>query len=282
MESEHGSSRIAAADAVRSVEHVRARSARAPRGDAVTQLAYSVMFAAYVGVFIYTGSTEGGHAVLGGNTMAMLLPPIIISSALITGAGERHGRRARIGGPYWWGIGAFAAAILAVMVWGLRAGYPWWLSIVYAAATLVLFGAPPLIRILRRGGASPGDAPRGPLSPGVRTITLLLGISFGALCLSVLVPVVMWGVTMLVMMGALVVLAARATAWSLHQVGYEWAWPQWTAFGLATGVMFLFAVLMVAGVAATPLIAGVAAALAAGPLVIAAYFPGHGDDASEA
>ncbi|UNK70223.1 hypothetical protein [Microbacterium sp. H1-D42] len=282
MESDSGLPRADAVDAVRAVERVRARVAQEPRGDAVLQLLYSVMFAAYVGIFVYTGSIDGGRAVLGGNTMAMVLPPMIISSALISGAGERHRRRSRILGGQWWAIGVFAAALLAVLLWGLRVGYPWWLSLVYAAATFAVFGARPLMLIARGGSGSRVRLEPGPLSRGVRVITLLLGVGFGALCLSVLVPVLMWAITMLVLLGAIIVLAARGTTWSLHHVGYEWAWAQWTAFGVAAGVMFLFAVLMVAGVAATLLMAGVAAALAAMPLVGAAFLPGHGDGAPQA
>lgn len=282
MESDSSMPRADAVDAVLAVERVRARVADEPCDHAVLQLAYAVMVAAYMGILVYTGSIEGGRAALGGHTMALVLPPIIISSALIPGASEHYSRRMRPSRRHWWSIGLFLAMLLVLLVWGLTVGYPWWLSVGYATATLVLFGTRPLW-VLSRSRSTPWQRRSyARMSRGVQVITVLLGIAFGALCLGVLVPVLLWGITVIVLMAALVVLAVRATTWSLHHVGYEWAWPQWTAFGVAVAAMFLFAVLMVAGVAATPLTAGVAAVLAVVPLAAAAFFSGHGDDASEA
>ncbi len=269
---------------LRSVDAIRARAASVPRGHAMLQLAYSVMLAAYMALFVYTGSNEGGASVFGGTTMALVLPPMIVSTGLVNGAAERHGGRLRTTRRHWAAIGVFLALLAVILVWGIAGGgYPWWLALVSAAVTVVLFGVRPLVVLLRRPGTETDarDA-RQPLSRGPRIITLLMGLYFGTVSATLFMPTVVWVVTSIGMIGVIIVISAQTSEWGLMRSGWEWAVPQWIAFAVAATVMFLLAALIIGTDLITPVVAVVAGCLVAVVLAASALLPGRGHGAPEA
>src|SRR5690606_17941271 len=142
MESESGSvgdraSRDEAGQMLRSVDAIRARAASAPRGNAVLQLAYSLMLSAYMALFVYTGSNEGGASVFGATTMALVLPPMIVSTGLVNGAAEGHGGRLRSTRKHSLAAGGSLALLGVILVCGVSGGvYGWRAGVVSAADTV--------------------------------------------------------------------------------------------------------------------------------------------------
>lgn len=269
---------------LRSADAIRARAASVPRGHALLQLMYSVMLAAYMALFVYTGSNEGGASVFGGTTMALVLPPMIVSTGLVNGAAERHGGRLRSTGRHWTAIGVFLALLVVILVWGIAGGgYPWWLAPVSAVVTIVLFGSRPAA-VLVRGSGTPQrtTAEREPLSPGPRTVTIVMGVYFGIVCMTLLVPSAIWAVTAIGMMAVIIALSAQTASWGLMRTGWEWAVPQWLTFAMAVAVMFLLALLVIVGDVVTPLIAVLAGGVVAAAMVASALLPGRSHVASEA
>ena len=271
---------------LRSVDAICARAASAPRGNAVLQLAYSLMLSAYMALFVYTGSNEGGASVFGGTTMALVLPPMIVSTGLVNGAAERHGGRLRSTRRHWLAVGVFLALLGVILVWGIAGGgYPWWLALVSAAVTVVIFGARPAALLLRGSGtAQPTEpaGPREPLSRGPRIVTLLMGVYLGVVCATLFAPTVVWAVTSIGMIGVIVALSAQTASWGLMRTGWEWAAPQWIAFAVVVAVMFLLAALIIAADLLTPVIAILAGCLVTVVLAASALLPGRGHGAPQA
>lgn len=279
-------SRAEADRTLRSVAAIRARAASAPRGSAMLQLAYSLMLAAYMALFVYTGSNEGGASVFGGTTMALVLPPMIVSTGLVNGAAERHGGRLRSPRRQWLAVGIFLALLGVILVWGVAGGgYPWWLALASAVVTIVLFGARPAALLLRSSGTArrtePADA-RAPLSSGPRTVTVVMAVYFGAVCATLFVPTVVWAVTSIGMIGVILALSAQTSEYGLMRTGWEWAAPQWIAFAVAVAVMFLLAALIIAANLVTPVIAILAGCLVTVALAASALLPGRGHGAPQA
>jgi hypothetical protein len=280
MESENDVER----NVLREIDSIRARTAATPRGHAVLQLAYTMLLAGYMAVLIYTGSTEGGASVLGGTTMALVLPPLIVSTGLISGANERFGERLRATARQWVALGFFLVVFVALLIWGIAGdGYPWWLAIVAAAATLLIFGVRPL-NVLMRHPAPPHEARSrpGPLPGAAKVTTVLLGVFFGLECSVVLVPAAASVVTIVGLLGVIVALAARSAPWGLLHTGFEWRLPQWVGFGVAAAVMFALALLSVATALVTPVVAVSAGAVVAVSVIVSAFIPrrAHGAPAA--
>lgn len=278
MESESG------AQTLDRIAGLRARAERMPRGHAVLQLAIAVLFAGYIGVFAFTGSAEGGVQAFGGTTATLILPPVIISSALVSGANERFGQRVLLTRADWIAVALFVFMVAAVFVWGIVADrypdtvdrYPWWVALVLAVVALVVFGARPLTVILHTDAQSAdpvGERSVG-LSLPARLTTAFLGVFFGLVCAVVFVPTLGWLVMMLGMMIVVIGLAVRNEPWGFANVGYEWRVPQWVGFGIASTIMFLLSVLIVATDAITPGVAASAGALVAASLILSAFLPG--------
>lgn len=278
MESESESEKDAGQRrALRDAETIRARAARMPRGYALLQLAYTVLLAAYMAVFVFTGSVEGGSSAFGGTTMTLALPPIIVSSALVSGANERFRERLSATPRYWIAIGFFLLILVILLIWGVAGGgYPWWVALIAFAITLLIFGIRPL-RVVLRAQVSADDARAGPrnLPVPARLVTAFLGLFFGLVCAVVLVPALAWLVMMLGLGVVLVGLSARAASWGLLRTGYEWRWGQWAGFGAAALLMFALAVLIIATDLVTPLVAAGAGALVAASLMLSAFVPGR-------
>lgn len=266
------------------IEGIRASVAGRPRGHAVLQLAFALLTTAYIGVLVFTGSTEGGANAFGGTTMPLVLVPMIVSSALMSGANERFGERLRATWVDGIAAGSLVLMILGVLAWGIIAGgYPWWIAVIVSGVTLILFGMRPLRVLLRtRGARATGTDDRGPLSLPVRLTTAFLGVFFGLICALLFVPALAWTVTMLGLIIVLIGLAARGEPWSFLNTGYEWRLAQWTAFGIAASVMFLLAVLLLATDAVTPASAAVAGGIVIACLVVSAVLPGSSRGASAA
>ncbi|UYO96440.1 hypothetical protein OED01_12630 [Microbacterium sp. M28] len=274
------------------IADLRARAVRMPRAHAVLQLAYAVFFAGYIGVFAFAGSAEGGAQAFGGMTATLILPPVIISSALVSGANERFGRRVLLARADWIAVILFALSFVGTVAWGIVSessagtvgGYPWWVALVLALMALVAFGVRPLIVILRTAAESDGRT-KGraiALSLPVRLTTAFLGVFFGLVCAVVFVPAIGWLVILLGMIIVVIALAVRHEPWGFANVGYEWRFPQWIAFGIASTIMFLLSVLIVATDAITPGIAAGAGALVAASLILSAFLPGPRRGASAA
>lgn len=271
--------------ALQNVAAIRAQTARAPRGHALLQLAYSVLLSAYMGIVVFTGSMDGGASAFGGTTMTLILPPIIVSSALVNGANERFGERMRVNARYWIAFGVFALMLVLFMSWGIIGnGYPWWMALVTVAITLVLFGARPLSVILSSSSQSQPDnaSPSPALSLPARLTTAFLGIFLGLMCAVVLVPAAAWLVLMLGLIVVLIAATARAASWGLLSTGHEWRLPQWAAFGIAAVVMFLLAVLIIVGGIVTPVLAVGAGVIVAVVLIVSVFVPGSRRGASAA
>lgn len=269
---------------LRNVEAIRANAAPMPRGHALLQLGYTVLLAAYMGVFVYTGSTEGGASVFGGTTMALVLPPIMISAGLVNGANERFRTRLRNTTRQWVSLGFFFAVLVVLLIWGIAGGgYPWWVSLIAVAVTLVIFGTRAL-GIVLRAPATADDVrqPRQSLSAPVRMTTILLGVYLGAACAVVFVPIATWFLTVFGMLAIIIALTAHTTSWGLLRTGYDWRIPQWIAFGIAALVMFLLAVLVIATDIVTPVVAVSAGAVVAASLIGSAFISGRSRGASAA
>lgn len=262
---------------------MRKRAAIVPRGHAVLQLAFTVLMAAYMGVFTFTGSSEGGASTFGGNTMVLLVPPIIIASGLLSGANERFHARQRTTTRQWIALGAFFLAFVALVFWGIADnGYPWWLAPVFAVATLLVFGIPPLRVLLRAPREVRGPRRPHPLPRVTRVVTILIGLFFAAMCLANLLPLAPFIVTMVGLLAVVVALSAQTASWGLLRTGFEWRRVQWIGFGVAALALFALAALTVATGAVSPLWAVVAAALAAASVIVSAFVPGSDYGASEA
>jgi hypothetical protein len=280
------------AQELRRIDELRAQVKRMPREHAVLQLAIAVLFAGYIGVFAFTGSAEGGVQAFGGTTATLILPPVIISSALVSGANERFGKRVLLTRADWIAVALFVIMVAAVFVWGIVADrhpdtidrYPWWVALVLAVVALVVFSARPLSVILRTDAPTADRAEERSvgLSLPVRLTTAFLGVFFGLVCAVVFVPALGWLVMMLGMMIVVIGLAVRNEPWGFLNVGYEWRLPQWIAFGFASLVMFLLALLIAATDVVTPGIAAGAGALVAASLIVSALLPGRSRGASAA
>jgi len=242
------------------------------------QLLYAVMMSAYMAVFVYTGSEGGDADRFGGTTMALLLPPMVISSALVEGAAQRFGGRLRATKRYWIAAAAFGVMLAIFLLWSvIGGGYPWWLSLVSLTATLAVFGARPVGVLLHGGtGAARATAPA-PLPRGSRVTTALIGLVFGAICATLFLPVAVWG-TMMASMVLVLISASATSTWGLRSTGWYWGTAQWCAFGIATGAMFLLAALTIATELISPLVSAATGAVIAASLVATALLPGRGDD----
>lgn len=279
MESESSEERM-----LRNVEAIRANAAPMPRGHALLQLAYTVLLAAYMGVFVYTGSTEGGASIFGGTTMALVVPPIIVSSGLVNGANERFRTRLRNTTRQWISLGFFFAVLVVLLIWGIAGGgYPWWISLIAVVVTLAIFGIRPLGIVLRAPAASDDVPQPTPSLPApVRITTILLGIYLGAVCAVVFVPTAVWFLTTFGMLAVIIALTAHTTSWGLLRTGYDWRLPQWTAFGTAALVMLILPVLIIATDIVTPAVAVSAGVLIAVCLIGSAFISGRSRGASAA
>lgn len=269
---------------LRSVEAIRASATPMPRGHALLQLAYTVLLAAYMGVFVYTGSAEGGASVFGGTTMALVLPPIIVSAGLVNGANERFRTRLRNSARQWISLGFFFAVLAVLLIWGIAGGgYPWWISLIAVAVTLVIFGTRAL-GIVLRAPRSVDDAPQltQPLPVPARLTTILLGVYLGTVCAVVFVPTAVWFLTTFGMLAVIIALSAHTTSWGLLRTGYDWRLPQWMAFGIAAVVMLALPVLIIAADIVTPAVAVGAGVLIAVCLIVAAFIPGRSRGTSPA
>lgn len=262
---------------------MRERGAIVPRGHAALQLTFAVLMAAYMSVFTFTGSAEGGASSFGGNTMVLLVPPILIASGLLSGANERFRARTRTTLRQWIALGVFFVAFVILMFWGIAAGgYPWWLVPVFGVGTLLVFGIPPLRVLLRSPRTARGPKAPHPLPAVTRTVTILIGAFFGATCLATLHALAPWLVTMAGMLAVVVALSAQTASWGLLRTGFEWRAPQWLGFGIAAFILFALAATIVATGAVTPLLAVVAGALAAASVIASVFVPGSDYGASEA
>lgn len=250
-----------------------------PRGYALLQIAYTVLLAAYMAVFVFTGSVEGGSSAFGGTTMTLALPPLIVSSALISGANERFRERLSPTPRYWVALGFFVLILVTLLIWGIAGdGYPWWVALIAFAITLLIFGIRPLRVVLSAPAviADDGETRAQTLPVPVRLVTAFLGIFFGLACAVVLVPALAWLVMMFGLGIALVGLSARTASWGLLRTGYEWRWAQWTGFGAAALLMFALIVLIIATDIVTPPVAAGAGVLVAASLILPAVRSGGG------
>ncbi len=271
--------------ALRDVASIRARAGDVSRGHAILQLAFTVMMASYMGVFVFTGSIEGGASAFGGTTMTLMLPPVIVASSLIAGTSERFRRRLRTTARQWAAIGFFLVMLVGLFIWGIAgSGYPWWIAFLAAAATLVIFGIRPL-GVLLRARSAPGEedseAPA-PLSAPVRVTTIALGVYFGLACAFVLLPAAAWGVNMAGLILVVIALSAQTSPWGLLHTGYAWRLPQWAGFAVATTVMFVLTVLIIATELVTAPVAIAAGAVVAGSVALSAFLPRRDRGASAA
>lgn len=272
-------------DALRDLHAIQTKAAGMQRGHAGLQLAYTLLLAAYIAVLVFTGSIEGGRSILGGGVIALVLPPIIISSGLISGANERFGARRRATARQHVMLGVYLLALGALLAWGVAAdGYPWWVSLVAAAATLIVFGARSFATLLREDAlaADRGESERresAGLARPARVTTVVIGIYLGLLSGLVLTPTVIWLTMMLGMMAAIVALGAQASSWGLLRTGYEWRRRHWVGFGLATTVMFALSVLIVATEVVTPAVTVIAGVVVAASVIVPAFISRRADGA---
>jgi len=234
-------------EALRSVDAIRSRKLPAPRGHAALQLAYTVFFAAYVGVVVYTASAQRSTF---GSTMLLILPPVVISSGLLGGANERFRARRRAGVGQWISSGCFAIVLFGLLFWGLFRGpggdgFPWWLTPIAVVSTLLIFGIPPLRVLLRSPGAGAERRVMQPLSRPVRVTTTLIGGFLGASAATALLPSAAL-VSMVFGIFVVVSIAAVPAPWGLARAGYEWRLPQWAGFGIAALTLFALALLITA------------------------------------
>lgn len=237
-----------AAEQLRNHDDVRDRVAhRGPsRAFALLMLWSAIMLSVYVGLFLLAFGSRplDEMSSSAGRYSTMLVFPILVFSALVSGARERFSIRTKPSLGHWIAYGLIVAAFLGMLgaiVAGV--GYPWWLNILVPAALFVTMAARPIAQLQR--AATPDSDPwvSKPLSGPARATTVMIGAALGLIAATSSQP---WFplVNAAVMLLLVVVLAGWRARWGLPRTGYEWGPVHWTGFGISTGVLFLLAVLL--------------------------------------
>jgi len=260
-------------DALRTVARMRLRSAASGRAFAWLNLWSGVMLGAYVGLFATILTSD--HVDADSQPSQMLLPVVLLHSAIVEGAKERAGIHRQLRAADIVVIvlaSVIVVAILAVSFLGTPAP---WFGLAAGAVGLLVCSAVPATRLLRierarRGEPLAPDWPSSPLSRPVLALTLSAAVLLGMIALGQGGAIASLAILVAVVVLLFVALAAKETAWSLARAGLEWGRRHWAGFGAS--VLLLFgdvALVTFAGPQPLPIAAAVAALVAA-PLAVSA------------
>ena len=160
----------------------------------------------------------------------------------------------------------FLAAAVVVFV-GID--YPWWVTLLAAAAITAPLGALTISTASKAGATAPPvhvTSPRPPLGRTAAGMTAGLGIYFGVI--AALTPYLWFPVAALILTLALLVALLGWTAqWGLPSVGSEWGQPQWVAFGITFTLLFALTIVATRTAGNAPLVATISSIAIAAPLV---------------
>ncbi|MEV8254114.1 hypothetical protein AB0O95_09145 [Rhodoglobus sp. NPDC076762] len=219
------------------------------RGFAWYQLWSGIMAAAYIGVFLFAFSAGVGTAEDSnpGNMSqtSLLIVPILAFSVLTTGARERFGIRTALPRSVWIPLvaallGMFSLAGLSVF----DVPYPRFLIALVTLTVLVPLAVPAIAQLIRAPQPrNRADRDYAPLSKPVRWNTVIMGTVAGLLIAFDNILIVSMLVMIAALAGIMLSFVLTESRWILPQVGFEWGWPQWTAFGIATSTLFVFSAL---------------------------------------
>ncbi|WP_157802936.1 hypothetical protein [Compostimonas suwonensis] len=250
-DSEHASAPVSPAH--RAAEQLAARrrmrelseTTTSPRAYALLTLSAALMTAVFVTVYLiaFTGHASGrnGNVYAGYSLFILPIVPELMFTGLLAGARERFSVRRRRGVA---GVGTalvFAGFLVLLLLGISQIAYPWWINPVFGVVAFLLLGGPPLRRlVLERTQAGYASERRSserwssePLSPGIRTMTALIGVYLGALAAMSSQPWFPY-----VGMAAVLVLVIWGLPFGLPRAGYEWGPLCWGAFGLSTAILF--------------------------------------------
>ncbi|MCI4656686.1 hypothetical protein [Cryobacterium zhongshanensis] len=164
-----------------------------------------------------------------------------------------------------WSTIVFLAAGTATL---LGVEYPWWMSLLVAAAVAVPLGGLAIGTSgkARQTTSHPSDAsPRPPLSRTAAVVTAGLGAYFGVI--AAVTPYSWFPLAaMLFFLALLVQLVGWSARWGLPRVGSEWGQPQWAAFGITFTLLFAITIIAAKTEWNTPLVATISGIVIAAPL----------------
>lgn len=281
MESESGDiPPVDAAAQLRSHDDMRAKvERRGPSGAFASLMLWGALVTAvYSGVFLFAlGGRPIDEQVSGSGSFpstALLLFPILVFSALVSGARERFSVHLKPALGYWIfsalvlaGFGALAILTLVGVV------YPWWLNLIVPVALFVVMAADP-IRRLRGTAKTPEDERwvNERLSRPARRNTALIGAATGLLAAT---STQQWFplLAMATFLMLIVMTLAFSASWGLPRTGYEWGPLHWSALGVTLGVLFLLALLLARTTWVTTPIAVIAGVFAFAVMLGASVLP---------
>lgn len=269
----------AAAMSLQQYARVRARAAdRGPtRGYSWLLVWSGLLLSVYFGVFLsaYAGF-EAGSAESGGYTYTnLLLLPVLLFSALVSGARDRFSIRSRSTRRQ---VIGYIAAILAFMVLGALTitgmTYPWWLNLLAPVALFTAMSAAPLRELLTTRSTRTDERWGNlPLANPARWTTAMIGVAFGVLAATTTLgwfPIIS-AATLLVTLSA--TLISWRLPWGLRATGHQWGPAHWGMFAATTAFMFALAVALSVSVAVTTPVAVSAGAMVCVFMVGAAFLP---------
>jgi hypothetical protein len=215
---------------------------------------------------------SGSAAATGQSYVDVLLIPFLVLCQLVQGARNRlpvsfalphRGMRLLLILP---STIIFLAAATATLV-GIE--YPWWVSLLIAAAVVAPFGGLAIGTARKATGAgfdSHGSSRRSPLGGTAAGMTAGLGAYFGVI--AALTPYHWFPLaSVFLTLAQLVLLVGWSARWGLPSVGSEWGQPQWVAFGVTFTLLFALTILATKTAWNTPPVATISGIVIAAPLV---------------
>lgn len=244
------------------------------RGFTLLLLGVALVVSVFVVVFLTAMGAAGDGQVASTVAPMLVLLPLLVFSQVVNGAAQRFGIRLRPTAGHWLGAGVVVAGFATLSaVTILTEGYPWWVNLVAGLATFLVLAVGPIARLRRAA-----TAPRQPqwvnaaLTTPVRWTTAAIG--FGS---ALLVATSTWTwfptVSLAVWAWFLVMMIGMRSSWGLPRAGYEWGPGHWIAFGLATSVLAVLALLIAATDLVTPAISVAAAVVVLATMIPAALLP---------
>lgn len=229
---------------------------------------YAATFLLLFGNPNYSGSVVGS----GYSYANVLLIPFLVLSQLVQGARNRlpvSFARLRRGIQLPMILSSTALFLAAATATLLGVEYPWWASLLVAAAVAAPLGSLSIVTSRKSGQTTSyphGTSPRTPLSRTAAVMTAGLGAYFGVI--AALTPYSWFPVAVVLFFLALLVqLIGWSARWGLPSVGSEWGQPQWVAFGISFTVLFALTIISAKTAWNTPLMAIISGIVIAAPLV---------------
>ena len=229
----------------------------------------------YLAVFLFLLSGFEAISEGWGAHSNLILLPVLIASALLSGARDRFSIRTK---PSIAQSIAYLVAIAAFLILGalsiVGGGYPWWLNVVVPGLLFVAMAGSSIRRLLdSRSGHDRERWLNLPMSLPARSSTTLVGVVFGVLVATSTYP--WYSIASAVTLIAVLIasLIGWRSPWGLPQTGYQWGPIHWLIFAAATATIFALVALSATSNLVTPatslVIGGVVCAL----MVVGAFLP---------